>query len=576
MQTPSDRFARAGRRAARACRVGPGRAAAFVLALALAPALAFSLSVSAAAQPPSQSSRQAAAAGLAAGARRELRQSIERIYQVTGVHNGVLLKPRASREGVREVEVSGDSILINGTRVIPEVVREWLRDAGAPQLLQLLELPPADRQALFGLPRDVAAATTSPAPPGAAAGSSTAAAGASSASGAASESEREAGAEADRGTARGLPPAPPAPPGSPVPPAPPSAVETPEPPEPPEPPAPPPPPAVNSGGRMRVGGPVTVGKNEVAEEVLAIGGSVHVEGEVNRDVAAVGGSVRINGRVGGNVKSFGGSVHLGPHSVVMGDVAAFGGTVVREHGSEIHGTLSDVGNMTSWDPDEDGGFLLLTPLGHSLRMFWSLALLVLLLLAVTLVVLLAPNALEQVRARVAGEPWTVLIGGFLGEFLAGPALVALVVVLVISVIGCLLLVLVPFLILALLIAAMVGFSGVGYQVGRVLEGRFDRQFGGPYLTTILGVLAIEAPSLIGHLLAIGGGFLHVFALMFLIFGSAVRFLAWTMGFGAAIMTAFTNRPPRFRRQAAQGTAFPPAPAAAPSTALDAPPSPAQR
>ncbi|HYL05099.1 MAG TPA: hypothetical protein VE075_03615, partial [Thermoanaerobaculia bacterium] len=133
------------------------------LTLALAAALAFFVPASSLAQPPSRPPHQAAASGPSAEVRRELRQSIERLYQVTGVHNGVLLKPRAPREGIREVEVSGDSILVNGTRVIPEVVREWLRDAGAPQLLQLLELSPADRQALFGLPRDVAATPVSPA-----------------------------------------------------------------------------------------------------------------------------------------------------------------------------------------------------------------------------------------------------------------------------------------------------------------------------------------------------------------------------------------------------------------------------
>ena len=322
--------------------------------------------------------------------------------------------------------------------------------------------------------------------------------------------------------------------------------------EPPAPPTPPSPPAVSSGSRVRFGGPVTVGKDEVAEEVVTIGGGVHIDGEVNRDVSAVGGSVRVNGRVGGSVTAVGGSVHLGPHSEVMGDVRAVGGTVVRAPGSVVHGSLSDVSKLRPFggtDIDIDDGHLLLAPLvGRSLRMFWSLATLLLLLLAVTLVVLLAPNALEQVRARVAGEPWTTLGSGFLGLILAIPALVTLVVVLIISIVGCLLLTLVPFLIIGLFIATLVGFAGVAYQVGRVLEDRFGWHLGGPYLTTIVGVLAIESLSLVGHLLAIGGGFLHFFAMIFLFFGAIVRLLAWIMGFGAAILTIFANRPQRFRRQ----------------------------
>jgi hypothetical protein len=530
MRTPSDRFARAGRRVARACR--PGSTCRGLALASLALTLLLCLPAAGAAQSPPPSSRPAAGAALSAGARRELRDSIERLYQVTGIHNGVLLKPRVVHAGVHEVEVSGDSIMINGARVMPEAVREWLRDAGAPQLLQLLGLSPADRQALFGLPRDVAATASSSGEPGSAAGPA-------AAQGADAESREGAGL----GTTPPLPPVPPTAPTAPTPPTPPSAEEPPTLPTPPS-----PPPAVSSGSRVRFGGPVTVGKDEVAEEVVTIGGGVHIDGEVNRDVSAVGGSVRVNGRVGGSVTAVGGSVHLGPHSEVMGDVRAVGGTVVRAPGSVVHGSLSDVSKLRP-DIDVDDGQLLLAPLvGRSLHMFWSLATLLLLLLAVTLVVLLAPNALEQVRARVAGEPWTTLGAGLLGQVLVGPALGALVIVLIISIIGCLLLALVPFLIIGLLIATLVGFAGVAYQVGRVLEGRFAWHFGGPYIATIVGVLAIESFSLVGHLLSIGGGFLHFFAVIFLFFGLVVRYLAWTMGFGAAILTAFANRPQRFRRQ----------------------------
>jgi cytoskeletal protein CcmA (bactofilin family) len=505
--------------------------------------LVLCLSAAGAAQSPPPSSRPAAGAALSAGARHELRDSIERLYQVTGIHNGVLLKPRAPRAGVREVEVSGDSILINGARVMPEAVREWLRDGGAPQLLQLLELPPADRQALFGLPRDVAATASSAGEPGGSAGQA-------AAQGAGSESREGAGAQSREGAGFGIPPVPPVPP-MPTPPTPPVAEEPSEPPASPAPPSPPP--AVSSGSRVRFGGPVTVGKGEVAEEVVTIGGGVHIDGEVNRDVSAVGGSVRVNGRVGGSVTAVGGSVHLGPHSEVMGDVRAVGGTVVRAPGAVVHGSLSDVTNPRPFggtDIDFDDGPFLLAPLvGRSLHMFWSLATLLLLLLAVTLVVLLAPNALELVRARVAGEPWTTLGAGVLGEVLVAPALLALILVLIISIVGCLLLALVPFLLIGLCIGALVGFAGVAYQFGRLLESRFGWHFaGGPYVATMVGVLAIESLTLIGHLLAIAGGFLHFFALMFIFFGLVVRFLAWTMGIGAAILTAFANRPQRFRRQ----------------------------
>jgi hypothetical protein len=329
---------------------------------------------------------------------------------------------------------------------------------------------------------------------------------------------------------------------------------------------------MNSGSRVRFGGPVTVEKNEVAEDVVTIGGSVHIDGAVNQDVSAVGGSVRVNGRVGGSVTAVGGSVHLGPHAEVMGDVAAVGGTVVRSPGAVVHGSLSDVGSVlpSLWnrgDDDVDSSWPVLA-VGRSLHLFWRLATLLLLMLAVTLVVLLAPRAHEMVRARVAAEPWTAGAAGLLSQVLAAPALAALVVVLIISIVGCLLLVLVPFLILALMLAALVGFAGVSYHVGRMLEGRFGRPAGSPFVATMIGVLAIEAPSLFGHLLAVGGGFLHFVAMLVLFCGLIVRYAAWTVGFGAAILTAFANRPQRFRRQP-PGALAPPAGPAAPA----APPPP---
>jgi hypothetical protein len=532
MRTPSDRFRRGARLPAAV------RAAA-ALALALCSFLT---------APALRAATSPAGAGLSQEARRELRQAIERRYAVTSVHNGVLLKPHADfksvaeRRGVQEVEVSGDAVTINGARLPPDAVRSWIGEAEAVPILRLLDLAPADRQALFDLQRDVAA-------PGAplAGVPATAATPATTAPSRSAGAPAPAAADEDEDHADV-----PAPPTAPTPPTAPEALNPPLAPSAPLPPFPPKPPTVSEGSQVRFGRPVTIESNEVADDVAAIGGSVRIEGEVNRDVTAVGGPVRVNGRVGGDVTAVGGSVHLGPHAEVMGDVAAIGGTVTRAHGAVVHGSLSDVGSLLPGmfhgrDEDWDDGWVMMAPIGRSLHLFWTLAFLVLLLLAVSLVVLLAPRLLEEVRERIAREPGTTFIAGLLGELLAGPALGAAAVLLIITIVGCVLVLLFPFIILALMIAALVGFSAAAYQFGRVLEGRFNRRPGSPYVTTIIGVLAIEAPSIIGHVLAVGGGMLHIFALMFLLFGFLVRYVAWTVGFGAAILTGFANRPDRLRR-----------------------------
>jgi hypothetical protein len=568
MRTPSDRLRRRG--------LPPALLIPVLLLTVLAALPAPGRPLAAQAAPAATSDRAAASSS-----RRELRDDLRRRYQVSSVHNGVLLKPRSERLGVHEVEVAGDSVVVNGARVSPDVLRSWIGEADAAPLLRLLEMVPADRQALMEVSHDVAVAgsgapgavglTNPPNPPNPANPPNAPIPGHNA------QGPRTGDDDEDRAEVPPVPPVPGVPSMPDLPSVP--GVPPPVPPLSPQPPSPPVGPMVNSGSRVRFAGPVTVNKNEVAEEVWAVGGSVHIEGEVSRDVSAVGGSVRVNGRVGGNVSAVGGSVHLGPHSEVMGDVAVVGGSVVREPGSVVHGNLSDVAHILPGvghgDDDWDDGWVMLAPLGRSLHLAWSLSFLLLLLLAVSLVVLLAPNGLEQVRQRIAGEPWTALAAGVLGEILVGPTLLALVVLLVISIVGCLLLVLVPFVVIGLMAAALVGFAGVCYHVGRLLEARFNVRFGGPYLATIVGVVAIQAPTLIAHVLAVGGGFLHVFAWMFTLFGVIVRYLAWTIGFGAAILTAFTNRPARFRRQPPPGIPPPVVVSPAPPTVpVVVPPPPA--
>ncbi len=539
MWTPSDRFRRGVRRPAAA-------RAAVALALALCGFLAAAPALSAASAATSS-----AGGALSAAARRELRQAIEHSFTVIGVHNGVLLMPHADfkaiaeRRGVQEVEVSGDAVTVNGTRVPADVLRSWVGEEEAPPLLRLLDLAPADRQALFDLKRDVALPAAPP--PGAPASAvnpggaaATATGGASSAS-AKGEAASAAGNDDDDHSSLPTPPTPPTAPEAPLPP--PAASQ---------PPFPPKPPMVSEGSQVRFFRPVTVESNEVADNVTTIGGSVHVEGAVDRDVYAVGGSVRVDGHVGGDVTAIGGSVHLGPHAEVMGDVATVGGTVTRAHGAVVHGSLSDVGNVMPgfWrgrDDDFDEGFSLLGPVGRSMQLFGYFAFLLFRLLVVSLVVLLAPRLLEELRARIAHEPGTTFIAGLLGELLIVPALVAAAVLLIITIVGCILVLTYPLIIVALVIAAFMGFAGAAYQFGRVLEARFNWRPGSPYLTTLLGVLAIEAITIFGHMLGVFGGFLYPLSRIVLFFGGLVRYSAWTIGIGAAILTAFANRPDRLRR-----------------------------
>ena len=455
----------------------------------------------------------------------ELRRQIESRYQVVPIRGGVVLTPRESRRGVRAIEVSGDSLAINGERVNTQIARDWLGE-DARLILPLLDLEPAARRELFGMTAETA---------------------------------------------------PPVPPASPTP----EPVETPEPPDegeipeidletPANPEVPEAPePVIHSGSRVKFGGNILVEKEELAEEAVAIGGSVRVDGEVSRDVVAIGGPARINGRVGGDVVSVGGTVYLGPEAVVEGDVSSSGGTIERSPGSQIHGSTSEVDPPWRRGRDFDPDFGPFALFGASMEAFGSILGMVTLALLACLTLLIARHPLEQVDYRLRTEPLKSAGVGLFG-FLASVPLIVIVlgivllisIVLMLLLVGCLLLLLFPFfamaLVLALVLALILGYSASAYRVGRWLEGRYNRSFGGPYAAVLVGVLVIQIWSVIGHILSWGPGALDLFGRMFVVFGGAVQLVAWVMGFGAVILARF-GAPTRYEPPAIVPATVPPPP-----------------
>lgn len=453
------------------------------------------------AQPPAGDEPAVAAA---TGSQQDIRREIELRYEVLPIREGIVLRPNQARRGVRTVELSGAGLAVNGEPVSEAVLRDWLGDEEAELILRLQRLAPRDRQFLFGLEvtagKDV---DETPAP----------------------AEEAEA-----------------APSGEPV------AGELPEVPDLPDLPEPPEIPSEVSGSRVKVFGGFTVHKGEVAQEAVAILGSVRVDGEVASDVVAVGGSATINGRVGGSVTAVGGGVRLGPNAEVMGEVTSVGGTVERAEGAKIHGQVSEVPmppHGQDWDHDIDVGFFPWRFWGRSMDLFWEITGVLVLGMLVCLCLLIARRAVERSDQIVATEPWQAGLVGFASQLLFVPLLIVVSVLLVITIVGCALFLLYPFLFLALLLAALVGYSGVAYRLGRILEARFGRSFGNPYGVALIGVLAIEIWGVLARLIGLGGGPLRFLSFLVLAFSVAVQYVAWTVGFGAFLMAWFRS-PGRMR------------------------------
>jgi len=442
-----------------------------------------------------------------------LREAITAKYEVLVVSNGVVLKPRTEELGVRTIEVSGDTIAVNGERVSEGVLRAWLGEQAEP-VLRLHRLRPAERQSLFNLKPSVgeteipaasaAPAVETPETP---------------------EPDDDETPEVDET------------------PAAPMAPETPEAPEEPE------IPSASSAKRVKIGGGITIDKDENVQEAVAVLGSVRVEGQVARNVVAVGGSVIINGKVGGDVVSVGGSVHLGQHAEVMGNVTSVGGTIDRDEGSKVHGSTQDVGvggGGRRWDRDIDidTGF---RPFG----LLWSLIWLIALALLTFLTLMLGRRRVERAEAYVAAEPWKAGLVGLLAVLLFLPLLLVVTVLLLITLIGCALIALYPFFAIILALLLFVGYTASVHRLGILLEERFNRRFGSPYAVALMGLLALQVWIILGTLLNLIGGFLHVIGILFVIFGLAAHVAAVIVGLGAIILDRL-NGP-------AAAAAVPPAP-----------------
>jgi len=267
------------------------------------------------------------------------------------------------------------------------------------------------------------------------------------------------------------------------------------------------------------------------------------------------------------VVAVGGSVHLGPHAEVMGNVTSVGGNIYREEGSKVHGSTQDVGvaGGRHWDRDIDIDSGLF-PLFRAMDLFWRLISLVVLSLLVFLCLLAARGWVWKAEYHVIHEPWKAGLVGFLAQLLFLPLLVVVTVLLAITIVGCALFLLYPFLAFGILVVMLLGYTAVAHQIGLFLERQFHRRFGSPYAVALMGVVVIEIWSILGHMVGLGGGFLRLIALAIVAFGFATRYAAWTVGLGAMILARLNQTPADWQEPGPM-----PAPAPPFSPASPAPP-----
>ena len=294
---------------------------------------------------------------------------------------------------------------------------------------------------------------------------------------------------------------------------------------------------------FRFGGPVTIDANERIEgDVVAFGGPATIDGEVTGDVIALGGPVR-----------------LGPQAVVRGDVTAVGGPLERAAGAQVFGDVNEVGGRRG--ADFRPGWMMSQMFGSFWSRLGSLAAtivrLALVLLVGLVVIAFGRGAIDRVATRAATSPGRAGLIGLLAQILFIPVLILTCVVLVVSIVGIPLLVLVPFAVMLLMLVMLVGFVGLASHVGRLVASRVRGAEPGPYAAFATGVVTIGAVTLIAKLGALVGGFLLA---PLAAIGYVLEYIAWTVGFGAALLYWYETQT-RFggRRSAAPAAPTTPVP-----------------
>jgi hypothetical protein len=247
------------------------------------------------------------------------------------------------------------------------------------------------------------------------------------------------------------------------------------------------------------------------------------------------------------VVAIGGTVELGPAANVSGDVTVIGGSLLRDPAARIGGEVVDVGSgsMASWGArfprgrwrERWGG----RAFGSAFSLLSTLTRVAVLCLLAALVILLGREHVGRISARAAAEPLKAGAIGLLAQLLLLPLLLVTIVLLVVTIIGIPLLVLIPFILLGLVVVALVGFTSVAYHIGHLLNARFGWVGGGPYATTIAGILIVVSPLLVARLLGLAGGVLFPMTLGLLAIGTILEYIAWTIGFGAVALARF-HRP----------------------------------
>lgn len=218
-----------------------------------------------------------------------------------------------------------------------------------------------------------------------------------------------------------------------------------------------------SGPLISVGHDVELKSGETAEAVVVIGGSAKVKGNVRNAAVVLFGDLDVEGRVGEGAVAIMGNVHVAPAATVHGQAVAVGGRVECDPAAKLDGEP-----MTFDFPDWVKQwflhcFLKMRPLAPQVGWVWAIAGVVFLLYL--LIAALFPRPVEACVSELTRRPATTFLLGLLAQLLVPLVLVILAA----TGIG---LIVVPFILAAVILGAMVGKVALLEWLGLRLGAHF--------------------------------------------------------------------------------------------------------
>jgi hypothetical protein len=310
----------------------------------------------------------------------------------------------------------------------------------------------------------------------------------------------------------------------------------------------------DSGGIIGVHGPGLVVDTDGAGLVRVFADAEVPAGErVEGDVVAVFGSVLVEGAVSGNVVAVFGSVKLAPASSVEGDVVSIGGGLDQARGATVGGESVSLGFLPV-----ALGMPALPVLLISVFIGWLLSIFV-----GWIVTLLIPERMLRVATTASRRG----VASFFLGLASTPLMLFSCMLLLITVIG------IPIALLLPLLFALMAWAGQiasTYVLGsRLLRRRLGQ--GGAMRPILAGALFVALFFAAGAVLATPPGFPRTAALFFSLLGVLLVFCLTTIGTGAFLLSRFGTRPQDVSFEREPGTAaIPQIP-----TGIPAPPSPTE-